>query len=125
MKKGNPALNGFIDRGGRVEGILTFDDVFRIDGQVKGTIISENELIVGESAEIEGEIRVGRLSISGSFRGVAYARERMEIHAGARIYAELHTPALIVEEGATIQGPVETGPGASVPGKKSPGDKGK
>ncbi|MCG3192976.1 MAG: hypothetical protein DIJKHBIC_02225 [Thermoanaerobaculia bacterium] len=113
MKKGNPALNGFLDRGSRVEGTLSFDDVFRIDGQVKGTIISENELIVGESAEIEGEIRVGRLSISGCFRGVAYARERMEIHTGARIYAELHTPALVVEEGATIQGPVETGPAAS------------
>ncbi len=110
MRKGNNVLNGFIDKGARVEGNITFDDVFRIDGELKGSIISANELIVGDSATIEGEIRVGRLSISGTFRGVAHASERMEIHTGARIFAELHTPSLVVEEGATIQGPIETGP---------------
>lgn len=106
------ALNGFLDRGARFEGTLTFEDVFRIDGNLKGTVISEQELVVGDGATVEGEIRVGRLAVSGTIRGTVYAKERIEIHAGARIFAELHTPALIVEEGATIQGPVETGPEA-------------
>ena len=39
-----------------------------------------------------------------------YARERVEVHAGARLHAEIHTPSLLVEDGAVIQGPVETGP---------------
>ena len=102
-------LNGFLDRGARFEGTLTFEDTFRIDGQVKGLIVSERELVVGEGAEVEGEIRVGRLAVSGTIRGVVYARERIEVHSGARLFAELHTPALTVEEGAVIQGPVETG----------------
>ena len=122
MKKGNNVLNGFIDRGARFEGILEFEDVFRIDGEVKGTIVSQNELIVGASAVVEGEIRVGRLSISGTFRGIAHASDRMEIHTGAKIFAELHTPALVVEEGATIQGPVETGPQLK-PVKSTEGEK--
>lgn len=103
-------LNGFVDRGARFEGTLSFDDVFRIDGHLKGTIVSEQELVIGESGHVEGEIRVGRLSVSGTLRGVVHARERIEIHAGARVFAELHSPALVVEEGAVIQGPVETGP---------------
>ena len=37
-------LNGFLDRGARVEGTLVFDDVFRIDGALKGSIVSEHEL---------------------------------------------------------------------------------
>lgn len=110
--KSGGALNGFLDRGARFEGTLTFEDVFRIDGALKGTIISDQELVVGDGATVEGEIRVGRLAVSGTIRGTVYARERIEIHSGARIFAELHTPALIVEEGATIQGPVETGPEA-------------
>ena len=36
-------LNGFLDRGARFEGTLTFEDVFRIDGFFKGTIISDHE----------------------------------------------------------------------------------
>ena len=39
----------------------------------------------------------------------------------ARVFAEIHTPALVVEEGAVIQGPVETGP---PPGAEGAGPKG-
>ena len=108
--KGGGALNGFIDRGARMEGTLTFEDTFRIDGEFKGLIVSDHELVVGDGAVIEGEVRVGRLAVSGTIRGVVRVSERVEIHAGARIYAELHTPSLVVEEGAIIQGPVESGP---------------
>ncbi len=103
-------LNGFLDRGARVEGTLTFDETFRIDGDLKGLVLSDKELIVGDSGVVEGEVRVGRLAVSGTIRGVIHSKERVEIHAGARVYAEIHTPALTVEEGAIIQGPVESGP---------------
>ncbi len=121
--KTSGVLNGFLDKGARFEGTLTFDDTFRIDGTLEGVIQSDHELVVGEGAVIDGEIRVGRLSVSGTVRGVVHARERIEVHAGARILAELHTPALTVEDGAIIQGPVETGPGVGrgpVPAQKSP-----
>jgi cytoskeletal protein CcmA (bactofilin family) len=110
--KGKPGgiLNGFLDKGARIEGTLAFDDMFRIDGVFKGTVVSDHELVVGEGGTVEGEIRVGRLSTSGILRGTVHAKERIEIHAGAHVYAELHTPILVVEEGAVIQGPVETGP---------------
>jgi cytoskeletal protein CcmA (bactofilin family) len=104
------SLNGFLDKGARFEGTLTFEDVFRIDGALKGTVVSEQELVIGDTGSVEGEIRVGRLAVSGTVRGVVHARERIELHSGARVFAELHSPALVVEEGAIIQGPVETGP---------------
>lgn len=121
--KGGGVLNGFLDRGAVFEGTLTFEDTFRIDGIFKGTIVSDHELVVGDAATVEGEIRVGRLSVSGTVRGVVHAKERIEIHAGANIQAELHTPNLVVEEGAVIQGPVETGPqvGRTLPAKPSSG----
>lgn len=109
-KKGGGVLNGFLDRGARVEGTLFFEDTFRIDGIVKGKIVSKNELVIGEGAAIDAEIHVGRLSVSGTVKGVVYALERVEVHAGARIQAEIHTPSLLVEDGAVIQGPVQTGP---------------
>jgi cytoskeletal protein CcmA (bactofilin family) len=113
------ALNGFLDSGAHFEGTLTFEDVFRIDGHFKGMVVSESELVVGDRAVIEGEIRVGRLAVSGTVRGIIHAKERVEVHAGARIYAELHTPTLVVEEGAVLQGPVEAG---SPPPAASAGD---
>lgn len=114
-KKSAGTLNGFLDRGARLEGALTFDDVFRIDGAFKGRIDSDAELVVGDGGVVEGEIRVGRLAVSGTVRGVVHAKERVEVHAGGRLLAEIHTPALVVEEGAVIQGPVEAGAAPALP----------
>jgi cytoskeletal protein CcmA (bactofilin family) len=109
-KKGGGLLNGFLDRGARLEGTLSFDDVFRIDGHFKGTITSEAELVIGEGGVVEGDVRVARLAVSGTIKGSVHAKERVELHAGARVYADIHTLTLVVEEGAVIQGPVESGP---------------
>ncbi len=108
--RGGGILNGFLDKGARIEGTLSFDDMFRIDGILKGNVVSDHELVIGEGGTVEGEIRVGRLSVSGIVRGTIQASERIEVHSGSHIYADLHSPILVVEEGAVIQGPVETGP---------------
>ena len=85
-KKGSGILNGFLDRGARFEGTLFFEDTFRIDGVLKGKVVSQNELIIGDGAAIDAEIHVGRLSVSGNVRGVVYARERIEVHANESVF---------------------------------------
>jgi cytoskeletal protein CcmA (bactofilin family) len=103
MKKGGE-LNGFLDRGASFSGELEFEDTLRIDGKFKGKILSKNELIVGESAQIDGEIHVGRIAISGTVTGKIKADQRIEIHKAGRVFCDLDTPALIIEEGATFEG---------------------
>ena len=102
--KSGGELNGFLDRGSIYRGELEFEDTMRIDGRFNGKIISKNELIVGESAVIEAEIHVGRVAISGTVSGKIRADQKIEIHRSGRVYGELDTPALIIEEGATFQG---------------------
>ncbi len=69
-KKGRGTLNGFLDRGARFEGTLFFEDTFRIDGVLKGKVVTKNELIIGDGAAIDAEIHVGRLSVSGTVKAV-------------------------------------------------------
>lgn len=97
-------LNGFLDKGSSFRGELEFEDTMRIDGRFNGSISSKNELIVGESATIEADIHVGRIAISGTVMGKVRADERIEIHRSGRVFSDLETPALIVEEGAIFQG---------------------
>lgn len=104
MKGKSGDLNGFLDRGSSFKGELEFEDTMRIDGKFNGKIRSKNELIVGESANIEGEIHVGRLAISGTVIGKIKADQRVEIHRNAKVYSDIDTPALIIEEGALFQG---------------------
>jgi cytoskeletal protein CcmA (bactofilin family) len=102
-KKGGE-LNGFLDHGSSFKGELEFEDTMRIDGRFNGKIISKNELIVGESAHIEGDIHVGRIAISGTVVGKIVADARVEIHRNGKVYSDVDTPALIIEEGAIFQG---------------------
>ena len=57
-------LNGFLDAGSHVKGELRFETSFRVDGKFTGNVISEGDLMVGESGELEWELRVGRVFVS-------------------------------------------------------------
>ena len=103
-KKGNAGeLNGFMDSGSRIVGELHFQDTYRIDGSLSGKVSSTGDLIVGRESEVDGEIRVRRLFVSGIVRGLVMA-ERVEIAPGARVEADVESPVLVVEEGAFFQG---------------------
>lgn len=104
MKPKSGDLNGFLDRGSSFKGELEFEDTMRIDGKFNGKIHSKNELIVGESAHIEGDVHVGRIAISGTVVGKIIADQRVEIHRNGKVYSDIDTPALIIEEGAIFQG---------------------
>jgi cytoskeletal protein CcmA (bactofilin family) len=97
-------LNGFLDKGSHLKGELFFEETFRIDGKFEGKIPGGSELILGDSAEVDAEIHVDRISINGSLKGSVHATERIEMHQSARVSADLQTPVLLIEEGAYFQG---------------------
>ena len=109
MKGKSGELNGFLDRGATFRGEMEFEDTMRIDGRFNGKIHSKNELIVGESAHIEGDIHVGRIAISGTVVGKIVADQRVEIHRNGKVYSDIETPALIIEDGAIFQGNCQMG----------------
>jgi cytoskeletal protein CcmA (bactofilin family) len=102
-------LNGFLDKGSHFRGDLSFEDTFRIDGKFDGNIRSGSELILGDSAEVTGDIEVARISVNGTLKGNVRAKERIELHARARVEADLASPVLKIEEGARFDGSCRMG----------------
>lgn len=97
-------LNGFMDEGTEFLGELRFRDTYRIDGHVRGRILSENTLVVGETGRVEADIDCGVVSIRGSVQGHVIGRQRIELLAGARVTGTLVSPKLVIEDGAFFQG---------------------
>lgn len=97
-------LNGFLDKGSHFKGELSFEETFRIDGRFEGKIRSGSELILGDTADVNAHIQVGRLSVNGKLQGEVQATERIELLARSRVLATLAAPILKVEEGAFFQG---------------------
>jgi cytoskeletal protein CcmA (bactofilin family) len=104
--KGEPSgdLSGFLDRGTVFKGELKFEETLRIDGKFEGAIRSGKSLIVGESADVDAEIEVEALYVSGCLRGNATVSVRTELSHSARVQADLTTAILVVEEGAIFEG---------------------
>ena len=118
-------LNGFLDEGTEVNGELRFRDALRVDGRIKGRVVSDNTLIIGETGQVDAEIDCGVVSIRGRVSGQVHGRQRIELLAGCRVEATLVTPKLVIEDGAFFHGecrmggPPEGGPalgGAGEPG---------
>ena len=106
MARGAESLNGFVDSGCTIRGELEFSSYFRVDGRVEGTVKSRSELVVGDGGVVEGEVDVARCVVGGEVRGTIRASEQVLLHQSAKVWADIHTPALVMEDGAFLEGSV-------------------
>jgi cytoskeletal protein CcmA (bactofilin family) len=106
MARGAESLNGFVDSGCTIRGELEFSSYFRVDGRVEGTVKSRSELVVGDGGVVEGEVEVARCVVGGEVRGTIRASEQVLLHQSAKVWADIHTPALVMEDGAFLEGSV-------------------
>jgi cytoskeletal protein CcmA (bactofilin family) len=98
---------GWIGRGIEVKGDITFADRLQVDGKSTGKLTSESgTLIIGESGQLEAQIDVGVCVIHGEVRGNIIARSKLEIRRTGRVYGDVVTPVLLVEEGAVFNGAI-------------------
>ena len=129
MKAKNGAksqLNGFLDAGSHLRGELHFEDTFRIEGRLTGKVHSDGDLYVGQGGEVQGEVRVGRLFVTGKVDALIQA-QRVEVAAGGQLRGEVSTPCLVIDEGAIFEGQArmverERPVAAAAPGPSSAGE---
>jgi cytoskeletal protein CcmA (bactofilin family) len=120
MRKETPIekseIKAFLGPGSQFEGKLVFNEIVRLDGAFRGEVTSHDTLIVGESADIQADVQVGTLILSGKFKGNIKAKSRVELRAPANVDGAIETPAISVEDGVTLNGTISmaTGEPASV-----------
>ena len=95
-----------LGEGAEFEGKLTFKGTVRIDATFKGSIETDDVLIVGEHARIEADITCGTVIVHGQVSGNIRARITVELRSTCRVRGDLHTPSLSVEKGSSLQGTV-------------------
>lgn len=76
----------------------------RVDGVVKGKIISSDEVTIGPTGQVEAEIEAKSVVVAGHLIGNIVASERIELQANSDIEGELRTKSLVIEQGAVFCG---------------------
>jgi cytoskeletal protein CcmA (bactofilin family) len=94
-----------------IKGSIKFQQDLSVDGKVEGEISSPNGiLVVGQNAELRGEIKTKSVTVYGKVHGNITVDERCELKANAQLHGDLKAARLVIEEGATFVGKSEVTP---------------
>jgi len=101
-------IDSLIGDGTTVEGNVVFNGGLRIDGRVKGNVLTgdaqPSTLVLSEKARVEGEIRVSHAVINGTVIGPVYASEYVELQPKCNVTGDVHYRTLEIQLGAVVQG---------------------
>ncbi len=97
----------FLGKGTSFKGIITYNGSIRIDGTVEGEIISQGDLIIGESAVIDAKVSVGSIVCGGKITGDLQASQKIHLLSTAKLSGSLNTPTLVIDEGVAFNGHCE------------------
>jgi len=102
VKQDNGSLLG---KGSEFEGKLTFIGTVRIEGVMKGDVLSDDTLVVAPGGVVKGTVTVGTLIVTGGVvEAQVTAKNAVELHPGGTLKGEVVSPVFQIERGAVFQG---------------------
>ena len=87
-----------------VQGELTSEGNIKVEGQLIGTIITSQTIIVSENSKITAEVEAESAVIGGEVQGHLRISGRLVLLSTAKVAADVSGPTLRVEEGALFTG---------------------
>ena len=106
--------NAWIGKSLRVEGKVISSEDLTIDGEVEGSIeLGDHSLTIGPGAAIQADLVAKAITISGTVVGNIKASERVDLRASGSVDGDITAPRLLMADGATISGRVDTAPKTS------------
>lgn len=88
----------------RLTGDLDSESAIKIDGVVQGNIRTAREVILSETAVVEGDVQAGSLIVAGRLTGNATAVDQLLIKETGVLEGNIETGSLVIEEGGVFIG---------------------
>jgi len=108
-RSGSGELSTIIGPDAKLEGRLDVRHSVRIDGLIKGELVSTELVTIGLGGGIEGDITAQDVIVGGKVRGRIVCQGKVTLEETAVLSGDLKTMRLVVEEGAVFNGLSEMG----------------
>jgi cytoskeletal protein CcmA (bactofilin family) len=95
--------------GTNINGNITSNGDFRIDGNLVGNISISGKLVLGSTGHIEGNIQCANADLSGEVKGTVTISETLSLKSTAKINGDIVTGKLAIEAGAIFTGTCNMG----------------
>ena len=93
-----------ISTGTVIKGEINSPNDIRIDGVFEGKIFCKGRVVVGEKAEIKGDIVCDNVDFWGKMTGSLFVRDTLTLKDTCSVNGDLHVQRLVVELGAHFDG---------------------
>ena len=107
----NNAIN-IIGAGTKITGDIETTSDIRIDGSLKGNLVTKGKVVVGGTGNIEGKVICNNSDVSGTVDGEIIVSEILSLKSTAKIFGKIKTNKLAIEPNAIFTGTCDMG-GAS------------
>jgi cytoskeletal protein CcmA (bactofilin family) len=111
-----------VGQGAKLEGTVVSAGSLRIDGQVKGQINADGDVILSPQSQVEADIRAVNVTVAGRFKGNLFAKQTAELARGGRVDGNINSKSLIVSEGAVFNGQSTMDQGGGAPAQAGGGN---
>ncbi|MDR1728995.1 MAG: polymer-forming cytoskeletal protein [Acidobacteriota bacterium] len=112
-------LKSFLGNPSELRGDLVSGGILRLDGVVVGNIRAD-EVILSETASIQGEVAANKIIVGGRMDGTLRAADVVEIRAKGRVDGTIVTKRIVLASGGEFSGRIEMGKQASGPPSGEP-----
>jgi cytoskeletal protein CcmA (bactofilin family) len=97
-----------IGKGITVKGTIHAEEPVTIAGTVTGDVLAaDHDVTVEAGGKVDGAVTGRRITVCGSSKGRLIAREIVRVQHTAAVRADIASPKLALEDGATFNGSVE------------------
>ena len=103
-----------VGQGAKLEGTVVSAGSLRIDGQIKGQVNADGDVMLSPQSAVEADIRAQNVSVAGRFKGSIVVKGRAEITRGGRVDGNITSKTLVVATDATLSHSICTVPRLSV-----------
>lgn len=95
--------------GTKVKGNVTADNDFRIDGEVEGDLTCKGKVVIGPQGVLKGNLTCQNAEIMGHLNGKVIVSELLSLKHTARVFGEIKTKNLMIEQDAVFTGTCDMG----------------
>jgi cytoskeletal protein CcmA (bactofilin family) len=93
-----------VGKDARLEGNVVSAGNLRVDGQIKGQINADGDVVLSQQSQVEADIRSQNVSVAGRFKGNILVKGKAHLARGGRIEGNITSKTLVVEEGGVFHG---------------------
>ena len=101
---GDARSTSILAQGCKFKGEVEVAGTFRVEGEFEGRISKPENLVIGKTGVVRGDIDVKNAVIGGRVYGNIIAESKIELQGGSHVEGDIRTKRLVIDEGVFFEG---------------------